>query len=47
MPLDDLIWAQGRSLAEMPSQQELAARLQALGRDLLTMLQKSGHADEL
>ena len=34
MPLEDLIWAEGRSLAEMPSQQELAARLQAMGQDL-------------
>ena len=34
MPLDDLIWAQARSLAEMPSQQELASRLQRMGHDL-------------
>jgi predicted Zn-dependent protease len=34
MPLDDTIWAQGRSLAELPSQDDLTARLQAIGRDL-------------
>jgi hypothetical protein len=34
MPLEQMTWAQGRSLAELPSQEELAARLNAIGRDL-------------
>jgi hypothetical protein len=34
MPLEQTTWAQGRSLAELPSEQELAARLKAIGRDL-------------
>ena len=31
-PLDDFVWFQGRSLAELPSQQELASEIEALGR---------------
>ncbi len=34
MPLDDFIWAYGRSLAELPSEQELAARIKQLGSEL-------------
>jgi predicted Zn-dependent protease len=41
MPLEDLIWAQARSLSEMPSQQELASRLEAMGHQL-TELRNAG-----
>jgi hypothetical protein len=34
MPLEQTTWLQGRSLAELPSKDELAARLKAVGRDL-------------
>ena len=34
MPLEQTTWAQARSLAELPSEQELAARLKTMGRDL-------------
>jgi PmbA/TldA metallopeptidase C-terminal domain len=34
MPLEQTTWAQGRSLAELPTEEELAARLKAIGRDL-------------
>jgi len=34
MPLEQTTWVQGRSLAELPSEAELAARLKAVGRDL-------------
>jgi len=33
-PLDDFVWFHGRSLPEMPSQQELTARVQAMGKRL-------------
>lgn len=37
MPLEDVVWAQARSLAETPSQQELASRLQTMGHDLTNL----------
>jgi predicted Zn-dependent protease len=33
-PLDDFVWFHGRSVAEIPPEQELASRLQALGKTL-------------
>jgi len=33
-PLDDFVWLHGRSLAEIPSDQELTTQLQAMGRQL-------------
>jgi predicted Zn-dependent protease len=33
-PLDDFIWLFGRSLAELPSERELSARLLALGKEV-------------
>ncbi|HUE01856.1 MAG TPA: hypothetical protein VMR62_19960 [Bryobacteraceae bacterium] len=40
-PLDDFVWFQGRSLAEIPAQAELAARIQAMGH-YLTELRDAG-----
>lgn len=37
MQLEDLVWSQARSLAGMPRQQDLAARLQAMARDLTAL----------
>ncbi|HLJ49528.1 MAG TPA: metallopeptidase TldD-related protein [Bryobacteraceae bacterium] len=34
MPLDDLRWMEGRTLREMPTQQEMTARVEELGREL-------------
>ncbi|MGD0302263.1 MAG: metallopeptidase TldD-related protein [Bryobacteraceae bacterium] len=34
MPLEQTTWAQGQSLTELPSEEELATRLKAMGRDL-------------
>ena len=34
MPLEHITWAQGRSLAELPSEAELATRLKAMGHNL-------------
>ncbi len=39
--LDDFVWFQGRSLAEIPAQAELAARIQAMGH-YLTELRDAG-----
>ena len=36
-PLDDFVWFHGRSLAEMPSQQEWTARVQAMGKRLIEL----------
>ena len=33
-PLDDFVWFHGRSLADLPSEQELSARVQAMGQHL-------------
>ena len=39
MPLADFFWVQGRSLAEIPSQEELASRLSRIGRELTELRQ--------
>lgn len=39
MPLTDFFWVQGRSLAEIPSQEELASRLSRIGRELTELRQ--------
>lgn len=41
MPLDDLVWAHARSLAEFPSQEELGARLRAMGGELTSLREAS------
>lgn len=37
MPLEQTAWAQGRSLAELPTQDELATQLKAMGGDLTAL----------